>query len=82
MKRYRLLRNLRYYHFGASVLAIGVAVVALMWVTQINSTTKENLKLTHCNQGLLALATLDIWNEHNLSQCEPSILEDLRRKYQ
>lgn len=75
-------RRLRVYHFGATLVAIGVALWAMFWVREIQKTTGANLGETYCNQGLLTLATLDIWVEGRIAYCSPEMQASLREKYQ
>lgn len=75
-------RRLRVYHFGATLVGIGIALWATFWIIEIQKTTASNLGETYCNQGLLTLATLDIWVEDKLSYCSPGMQVTLREKYQ
>lgn len=75
------MRRLRVYHFGASLVGIGIALWATFWIAEIQKTTTENLDGTYCNQGLLTLATLDIWVEEKLNHCSPGMQVTLREKY-
>lgn len=72
--------RLRAYHFGATLIAIGIALWALVWVQEIQETTKANLEQTQCNQGLLTLATLDVWVERKISYCPADLQDALRRE--
>jgi hypothetical protein len=73
---------LRVYHFGATLVAIGIALWATFWIQEIQETTDSNLDETYCNQGLLTLATLDIWIEDKIRYCDPGMQVTLREKYQ
>jgi hypothetical protein len=72
--------SLRVYHFGATVLAIGIALIATYWVLEIQKTTQNNFRETRCNQSLLVLATQDVWSE-GLDKCSPEIRKALKEKY-
>ncbi len=74
-------RRLRAYHFGATLVAIGLVFWLLFWVKGINKTTEKNLDQTFCNQGILTLATLQIWHEDDIVRCDDDIEKDLREKY-
>ena len=74
-------RRLRVYHFGVTLVWIGIALLAMFWVREIQKTTGANLSETYCNQGLLTLATLDIWVEDRIIYCSPGMQADLREKY-
>lgn len=73
--------DLRIYHFATTLLALGIALWALYWAGVIAHTTKQNYRETQCNQGLLILATHDIWSEARLSKCSPEIKKALEAKY-
>ncbi len=73
--------RLRYYHFGATLVAIGIAMVALAWVETLQDTASSNLQNTYCNQGLLTLAALDVWYEDKIALCPEDLQVQLREKY-
>lgn len=74
--------SLRLYHFAATLVAIGILLWALYYVIDIATTAERNYQQTQCNQGLLTLATLDIWREPQLSRCNPTLYNQLKEKYQ
>lgn len=70
--------ELRLYHFGATLLVVGLVLWVLYGVLAVKKTTDENLEQTHCNQGLLFLATQHVRDETRLSFCP----KDIRVKLQ
>lgn len=70
--------ELRLYHFAATLLVIGIVLWVLYAVLAVKKTTDENLEQTHCNQGLLFLATQHVRDETRLSFCP----QDIRVKLQ
>ena len=73
--------SLRVYHFGVTLLALGVALWATYWLGIVSHTIRDNYRETQCNQGLLILATHDVWSEARLSKCSPEIKKALEAKY-
>lgn len=74
-------RSLRRYHFGATLLAIGIALWVLYGVTGIRGTLDKNYERTQCNQGMLALSLHDVWDEALLSKCPPELKKPLEARY-
>lgn len=60
------------------MLALGIVLWVLYGVLVIKQTTDENLEQTHCNQGLLVLATHGIRDEAKLAKCPPEIRRQLQ----
>lgn len=73
--------NLRMYHFGATLMAIGIALWCLYGLIALTKTATKNYIQTQCNQGLLTLATLDVWTEDQLNHCPPQLKIKLEEKY-
>jgi hypothetical protein len=73
--------SLRLYHFAATLVAIGIALWAVYFVENVADTVGKNFQQTQCNQGLLTLATLDIWTEHQLSLCDKTLYKQLEGQY-
>ncbi len=74
-------RRLRAYHFGATLVAIGLVLWMMYWVKHIDKTTDKNLDQTYCNQGILVIATLQIWHEDDIVRCDDDLEKQLREKY-
>jgi hypothetical protein len=69
------------YHFGVTLIATGIAAWCLYGLLSLTETLNQNYTQTRCNQGLLTLATLDVWIEEQLSYCRPELKKSLEEKY-
>ena len=73
--------SLRLYHFAATLVAIGLVLWVVYFVENVADTVEENFKQTQCNQGLLTLATLNVWEEPQLRQCDRTLYNELKGRY-
>lgn len=69
------------YHFAATLMAIGIALWCLYGLVALTKVAKLNYGQTQCNQGLLTLATLDIWTQSQIEQCPAPLKIQLEEKY-
>lgn len=74
-------RDLRLYHFGATLLALGITLWICYAVLSVSHTIKENYEQTQCNQGLLMLDTTGVWSEQRLAKCPTDIRRALRERH-
>lgn len=68
------------YKIGAGLIAVGIALWLLYGLVSVKETVKENLTQTHCNQGLLLLATTGYFDEDRIKECPADIRREVQGK--
>lgn len=66
-------RELRVYHFGVTLLVLGVVLWVGYGVRSIGYTISENYEQTQCNQGLLVLATSGTYLPNKIRYCKSDV---------